>query len=110
MKYKVLDALLAPLSAKLCFTERDWCSFITLDYGVRVIIQTYSAVWFISGFSFLRYGWNNNHYSYYKDIGQEQYERLVIFTLISVVFELINTMIIDYYVFTPRKLKMLPRL
>jgi len=62
LKSKVLDALLAPINAKLCFSYRDWCSFITLDYSVRIIIQIYTFVWFVGGFSFLRYGWNNNHF------------------------------------------------
>jgi len=111
MQSAVLDALLSPLSAKLCFTQRDWCSFITLDYSVRVIIQTYTAVWFISGFSFLRYGWNNTHFKYYKnDVSQRQYNEFAFYTSISVLFEVINTLTIDHYFFKPRKLKMLPRL
>jgi len=109
-KSKVLDALLAPLSAKLVFTKMDWCSFITLDYGIRVIIQTYTAIYFLAGFTFLRYGWNKNHFLMYSEKyePQKDYELFAFYTGLSVLLEIINTTIVDRCFFKPRKLRMCP--
>jgi len=111
-KSRVLDGLLAPLSAKLVFTKMDWCSFITLEYGIRVIIQTYTAIYFLAGFTFLRYGWNKNHFLMYSEKyeSQKDYELFVFYTGLSVVLEIINTTIVDSCFFKPRKLRMLPHI
>jgi len=109
---KILDGLLAPLSAKLVFRKTDWCSFIALEYGIRVIIQTYTAIYFLSGFTFLRYGWNKDHFQEYsqKYESQDDYELFAFYTGLSVVFEIINTTIVARCFFKPRELKMLPHI
>jgi len=105
-----LDALLAPLTLKLVFSYKDWASFVTLDYGLRVCIALFTAAFYLTCYSFIRYGWNKDHFDYYAETNDTVYRDFVTFICLSCAIEIINTAVIEYFFLKPRQLSISLRL
>jgi len=109
-KSTLLDALFAPLSQKLVFSYKDWASFVTLDYGLRVSVAVFTSITYVTYYTFLRYGWNRYHFKYYYDVDDSTYLNFVLFMICSSLIEIINTWVMEVYFLKPRRLRMTSRL
>jgi len=111
-KSTILNALFAPLSLKLVFSYKDWASFVSLDYGLRCCAAIFTSITYVTYFTFLRYGWNRDHFNNYNtvDVDNSTYSNFVAYTICSTLVEIINTWVIEIYFLKPRKLMMVARL
>lgn len=71
-----------------------WCVRICIDYTLTLIVSMGSAISYIVGVLWLKYGYNQYFYDI-QDIEMKQFERALIFTAIGICVELIVYYIIE---------------
>lgn len=59
-----------PHSIALCVIVQDYLRRLCVDHAMRWAASTMSAINFVTGFVIVRYGYNAEHFTFYRDVSQ----------------------------------------
>jgi hypothetical protein len=76
------DSTLQQMSPK----EFQW--MVVVEYICRLLITVESLIAYLVTFSFIRYGYNSDHYLFFSSIDSDDYRQVIVFCLVALVIEL----------------------
>jgi hypothetical protein len=87
----------------------DTSCFVCLDFALKTVIAITNSITFTALLAFGRLGYNAQHYCF-GHLTDEQFRLTLLYTLISVVLELLSVLLMEFLFWRPRHLSMLHRL
>ncbi|ETO05975.1 hypothetical protein RFI_31421 [Reticulomyxa filosa] len=75
----------------------NWVSFLCLDFGIRLIVMSYTFFGFVICFFVVRFGYNRHIFLYFGDITLHHIRRSMLILFISFVLETFNAILMQRF-------------